>query len=594
MADTASIAINILADGTQLEAGLKKAETSVGNFAREAMKFLGPAAVLGAAVAVTRAFLSLSESMDEIGKSADRLGLATEELLGLQHAAEQSGASLGALERGIINLQKNTAKAAQGSKTLGSAFSLLNIELDTFRALNTDQQLKAIADGLEGIENPAQRNAVAFEVMGKAGIDLIKTFEGGADALIAMQEEAAELGITMDRETIAKFEEFNDTIDRVSKRFRGMVQTMLAGLLPMARGFAAVAEGIAKDYQRAFGMMTGGMDSILTVIKTLLNFMDRAGLAVVAFMDLFRTGMELVGKTLVLAFVSAFNEIMQRMPDRLKKFLGFEPIEGPDLAPVIRRMKFAMGELKRAFDTDAGGFMGDTFFDAAVAPSGFGGTVIPGMPPPEVIEEEAKKAGTKAAKAAKNAARKELAEADDPFTAWFKRVTDTFTIQLQLAVRLIDSFAKGIGDAFADAVTGTKSFGEAVKQLGLDMLRQIISTLAQVLVTALITSALVAAGWVPAATLASIATLGSAVPTGIGAMTAAGFGQGGGGGGGGSSSPAPVTVNNNVGANIGVAQSSSGLTVNVDSARDAVAQDFSDSLSAGSGVYADAIQRFNR
>jgi hypothetical protein len=104
MAKVGTIAIDLVAYTGKLLAPLKSAEKGVASLASKAssvggtfMKFAAPlTGLVGGFLTTSYAIGKVTEAfadMDNIGKEADRLGIATEELVGLQHAANMAGVS---------------------------------------------------------------------------------------------------------------------------------------------------------------------------------------------------------------------------------------------------------------------------------------------------------------------------------------------------------------------------------------------------------------------------------------------------------------------------------------------------------------------
>jgi hypothetical protein len=79
----------------------------------------------------------------------------------------------------LQKMQKGIGEAAMGLGTAKVALEELGVDIDTFTALSPDEQFKQIADQIANIENPAKRAAMATQIFGRAGADLIPMLEGG-------------------------------------------------------------------------------------------------------------------------------------------------------------------------------------------------------------------------------------------------------------------------------------------------------------------------------------------------------------------------------------------------------------------------------
>lgn len=134
---------------------------------------LGAAAVGTALVAAT---LKTMQFADEIADTADAYQTSIKNVLSLSEALEQSGGKAENAGRLLGQFANNVDEAAQGSKSAQDAFKRIGISLDDIRKLDNEELLKKTLQNLENIKDPIERNALAFDVFGKAirGVDLTK------------------------------------------------------------------------------------------------------------------------------------------------------------------------------------------------------------------------------------------------------------------------------------------------------------------------------------------------------------------------------------------------------------------------------------
>jgi hypothetical protein len=296
-----SLRVNLGADSAAFSKGLKDAEGGMNRFARAAK--MGLAAV-GAAVATAAAGLAVAlrgaiNNADEMGKAAQAVGVPVEELTRLRHAAEMSGSSLEGLKTGLRtlgqrmdeSLRKPTSEAAQTFQRLG--IELKNAD-GTMRA--TADVVGDVAERFANMDDGAQKTALAVQMFGRAGADLIPMLNGGRDALQAMKDEADALGLTISGNTAAAAARFNDSVSRLWKVLEGMVNTLAAELAPVLDLVAGKFEGAARS-SMGFG------DTIRSVVE---NSMRVWGF----FMDSMR-GWELIIAHLKVAWAGFGNFLIQ-------------------------------------------------------------------------------------------------------------------------------------------------------------------------------------------------------------------------------------------------------------------------------------------
>ena len=222
--------IRIFADDSPLRRTLKAVAKRITAFSAPfitAGKAIGAAMATAAAgvVAATRSFANYADQMGDI---AARTGLSIEAISELGYAAKLSGSSVEDLEKGFRTLQKGigTGSAANALKTLG---------LDPKQLLNAspEEQFLAVADAIGSIQNPAIKTALAMQLFGKAGANLIPMLSSGRKEIEALRQQSRELGVSMSSEDVAAAAAFNDALDKLFISFQGIANTIGKVVAPM-------------------------------------------------------------------------------------------------------------------------------------------------------------------------------------------------------------------------------------------------------------------------------------------------------------------------------------------------------------------------
>ncbi len=189
------------------------------------------AATAGAALVKTGV-----DAADALAKTADKLGTTTEAYAALSYAAKLSGVEQGQLEGGLKKLAKTLTDAASGSESAGRGFAALGLNVAQLMQMSADKQFGQIADALSRVENATQRAAVAQQVFGRAGVDLLQLTAEGSDGIAALAREADVLGLTLSRLDAAKVEQAADAFDRVSAGTSGLGQQLAVRFAPLIDG----------------------------------------------------------------------------------------------------------------------------------------------------------------------------------------------------------------------------------------------------------------------------------------------------------------------------------------------------------------------
>lgn len=185
---------------------------SVGDKVTNVGKKLAP--ISGAAAAIGGGLFKLGynaiTSADELSTLSQQTGISTDELQKMQYAADLVDVSV---EDITGALRKMKSKMDPANKT----FQELGISVT-----NADGSLRDATDvfydsieALSGIENETERDRVAMQLFGKSSDSLAGIIDDGGAALKAYGEEAQNLGLILDEDTISSLNDTNDAVDKM-------------------------------------------------------------------------------------------------------------------------------------------------------------------------------------------------------------------------------------------------------------------------------------------------------------------------------------------------------------------------------------------
>ena len=177
-------------------------------------------------------------AIDNVAKQSDKLGIPTEKLAALGHAAEQTGISTNNMTTGLQRMTRRIAEAGQGTGTAVKALGDLGISIDDIVALSPDEQFLMIADAMENIKGQSDKVKLAFKLFDTEGVDLINTMNGGSEAVLKLMKDAENLGLTFTREEAEMVEASRDATDRMKKVFTGLFNSITIQLAPFVEQWA--------------------------------------------------------------------------------------------------------------------------------------------------------------------------------------------------------------------------------------------------------------------------------------------------------------------------------------------------------------------
>jgi len=173
------------------------------------------------------------DAADQTLELSQKIGVAVEQIAGLELAFKQSGLGADQLQSSISKLSKNVASGSQAFDAMGIATRGADGNLKSTR-----QILAEVSDKFAGYEDGIAKTALAMEIFGKSGSDLIPFLNEGSESLAEFDALAEKLGLTLSKDTAKKADEFNDTLGIIDGTFDGLSRRVAAEMLPTLQGLA--------------------------------------------------------------------------------------------------------------------------------------------------------------------------------------------------------------------------------------------------------------------------------------------------------------------------------------------------------------------
>lgn len=452
-----------------------KTLTSKINLAQTAVATLASGGGFGLLVKASAGYL------DTLGKTSDKLGLTTQAIQELNFAVEQTSTlSARQFETTLQRMTRRIGDATDGTGAAVNALDQLNLSAQRLSQLNADQAFMFIAQAISEMDNEMEQLAVTQQLFDSEGVSLINTLRQGADGISDLRDEAQGLGATFSRETSAKAEEFNDSLNKLKTASAGLANQIVTNLLPSLT------------------------DTVNNLTNSLIPKVRRAIEVLFGFK---RAIQDLTDE-----------DIMFRMTEinvRLTAMINGTESQRSGNAAKIRRLKQELidldEEIKKREKAREGGLTID---------------VVRGSDSNNLaaLLEEDEKLLSQFAISNKDLTKQILDELNEEAEKSAERFRQAWQPTL-------DDFSRGVGEAFGEAIFEQTSFADAFQTAMQGVARSIIESLAQVAAKKLVLFALekagilstakvsalagtqVASAWAPAAAMVSLATLGTnAIP----------------------------------------------------------------------------------
>lgn len=200
------------------------------------------AAVGGSILAVGKSTADYAGDMYDMARGA---GIGVEAFQKLAYAGRMSGVETEKLSASLVKFDRMVAEATGGNKTYMQTFEDLGIKIkDSAGNLRQPNEIfEDVADIFHNTEDGIGKTALAVELFGKSGADLIPMLNDGKAGLKAFYAEAERLGLALSNEMIAKGDAFSDQLENIGEQVKGVKLQLGAALIP---ALSAATEKISK------------------------------------------------------------------------------------------------------------------------------------------------------------------------------------------------------------------------------------------------------------------------------------------------------------------------------------------------------------
>lgn len=271
------LAAKITLDQSDYDKGLKNAGSNMEGFGAKLKAGLGTAAKIGAAAvaAVGAAGAALTKTIldgasktaaygDNIDKMSQKMGISAQAYQEWDAILQHSGSSIDGMQRGMMTLSNAAVKGSE-------AFQKLGISQEEVASMSQEDLFAAVIKGLQGMEEGAERTALAQELLGGAAKELGPLLNTTAEDTEKMRQAVHDLGGVMSDEAVKASAAYQDSLQDMQTAFNGMKTKLFTSFMP---GITTVMDGLKEIFSgnsdKGVGLIKKGMDNIGKTIKTAL------------------------------------------------------------------------------------------------------------------------------------------------------------------------------------------------------------------------------------------------------------------------------------------------------------------------------------
>lgn len=251
----------------QVRRGTRRMESDFQRFAKQsraAMTTLTKGVAVGVSTAVaslSALYVSGARSAEQLIRMSTQIGIASDDLGGLRYAAqEMAGVAEGTFDNALRRMTRRITEAGDGAGPAVGALRSLRLEASELARMSPDDQFRAIADAMREIPDQGERLRATMAIFDTEGMPLVNALSQGSDAIREMEDQARDLGYTINDLDAAKVEQAQRAMGRIGTNMQGFTQQLAVQFAPVVEaamqqitGMADGMGGMQRVAMRVFG-----------------------------------------------------------------------------------------------------------------------------------------------------------------------------------------------------------------------------------------------------------------------------------------------------------------------------------------------------
>ena len=231
----------------------------MGQAARGVGGLMGALVPVGAVAGLAAMAKGSIDTADNLNDMSQRTGVAVESLSRFGQAAADSGSSIEGVAKGMGQLAKRITDPGSAASEALKGIGIATTDAQG-KVRSLDSVMLDISDRFAKMPDGAEKSALAMQLFGKSGVELIPMLNEGRAALEQYQA-------TISGDMAKSADEFNDALNAIGRELSGPFNEAVTALLPAITGIAKGIVGMIK----AFTSLPTPVQQTLLVIGGLLT-----------------------------------------------------------------------------------------------------------------------------------------------------------------------------------------------------------------------------------------------------------------------------------------------------------------------------------
>ena len=169
---------------------------------------------------------------DQIEKTSQKVGLSTDAYQRWDYAMQISGSSMADCTVGLKTLTNTYDDAMSGTTSAVEKFRRLGLEMDDLAGKSREDIFGTVVNALQNVTDETDKAAIANDLFGRSGQNLMPMFNMTNDQLAKTMAEADKYGMVMSENSIKAAAAFEDSLTKMKGTATGIKNRVFGALLP--------------------------------------------------------------------------------------------------------------------------------------------------------------------------------------------------------------------------------------------------------------------------------------------------------------------------------------------------------------------------
>lgn len=233
-----------------------------------------------AGVALGKSISDVSKYGDHVDKMSQKIGFSAEGFQKWDYVLNRAGTSIDSM----APVMKTLSNAAVSNS---DAFQKLGISQEEVANMSQEELFGRTIQALSGMEEGAERTALASKLLGRGASELAPLINGGTEAIEEQMKMAEEYGMVMSDDAVKASADFVDAQTTLQGTLTGLKNKVTADFLPAAtdvvNGLAMMASG---DFMGGFALIEQGVGEFIgNIASKVPEMVTKGGEMLVGFIQ---------------------------------------------------------------------------------------------------------------------------------------------------------------------------------------------------------------------------------------------------------------------------------------------------------------------